>query len=445
MKWEAELIRRETKNGFTIANSAFNIRLVFENSVEFVGRLRFNKFTNNAEVAAPLPLVIPSTVSPFRAVTDTDLSNLRSYFAKRFGFEPTEREIGMQLAAAAERNTYDPIAEYLRSLKWDGEKRIDTWLTHYLNTPDTLYTRAVGRKWLIGAVARALKPGCKMDTVLILEGEQGLKKSTALATLAGPGNFSDTPIDIGSKDGRLALQGVWIIELAELESLRKSESTRTKAFFSQQEDKYRPPFGRHDIIVPRRCVFAGSVNLGSQGYLQDETGNRRFWPVECSSIDLPALRRDRDQIWAEATQAFDAGEEWWVPENLAGLKEAVADRMEEDSWSSLIEDWLCAVKEPIVSKDEVYLYALDLGHREWSRANESRIGRILKGLGWRRRRVSISSKSRHWFYIHPDALELDHSFFVAAETRRARAASMAKKEKYERAEARADPASPRPS
>src|ERR1019366_3150309 len=216
---------------------------------------------------------------------------------------------GQAVQTVAREHPFHPVRDYLNSLKWDGVKRIDDWLGPYLGADPSDYVRGVGSKWLIGAVARIREPGCKNDTCLILEGEQGTLKSTALRTLTDPW-FTDDIAELGTKDSALQLRGVWLIELSELASMHPSEISRTKAFMSRNTDRFRPPFGRRPIEVPRECFFAGTVNQSA--YLRDETGGRRFWPVKRGAINIAELRRDRDQLWAEAVHQYGAGPSWWL-------------------------------------------------------------------------------------------------------------------------------------
>jgi putative DNA primase/helicase len=167
----------------------------------------------------------------------------------------------------------------------------------------------VAARWLISAVARVFQPGAKADCCLILEGGQGIGKSSALRILGDPW-FTDEIADLGGKDASFQTQGVWIVEIAELDSMNRSEVSRIKSFMSRNVGRFRPPYGRRIVESPRQCVFAGSVNHNV--YLRDETGGRRFWPVECRSIDLAGLKRDRDQPWAEAVFKYQAGSPWWL-------------------------------------------------------------------------------------------------------------------------------------
>ena len=187
---------------------------------------------------------------------------------------------------------------------WDGDRRVHNWLATYLGVKPSEYAAAVGSRWLIAAVARIYPPGCKNDCCLILEGKQGTLKSTALRTLAEPWFTDDMP-ELGTKDSQLNLRGIWVIELSELDSMTRGEVGHVKAYLSRATDHFRPPYGHAPIDVPRECVFAGTSNKGA--YLRDETGGRRFWPVQCGPIDIPYLKQDRDQLFAEAVALYERG------------------------------------------------------------------------------------------------------------------------------------------
>jgi putative DNA primase/helicase len=220
----------------------------------------------------------------------------------------------------AHENRFHPVLEYLEGLQWDGVERLTHWLTTYLGAPSSPLTNAFGRKFLISAVARIFRPGVKADHMLILEGSQGILKSRSLRALVGDDWFADQIADLGTKDSCQDLCGVWIVELSELSAIRPGEVEKVKAYISRQVDHYRPSYGRRSIDVPRQCVFIGTTN--AREYLSDATGGRRFWPVDCTRVDIEAIARDRGQLWAEAVSAYHAGENWWLDdEELRGLAE----------------------------------------------------------------------------------------------------------------------------
>src|SRR6516225_7305783 len=218
--------------------------------------------------------------------------------------------IRMVLAAVVRDNLFHPVRDYLDKLKWDGVPRLDKWLTSYLGVVEIEnYTAMSGRWWMISAVARIYQPGCIAKYVLIIEGPQDLGKSTALRILGGEW-FTDDIETLGSKDSQLQIGNAWIIELPELASTRRAEIGAVKAFISRPVDKFRPPYGEHLIEQPRQCALAGTVNPEGK-YLLDETGAVRYWPQKAAKIDLVALERDRDQLWAEAVYRYKAVELWW--------------------------------------------------------------------------------------------------------------------------------------
>ena len=197
----------------------------------------------------------------------------------------------------------------------------------------------MGQRWLISGAARIFQPGCQCDYTLLLEGPQGIKKSSALHALAGDPWFTDHIHDLGSKDSRMDLHGKWIIELSELVSMRRAEVERVKAFLTARTDHFRVPYGRRSEDVPRSCVFAASTN--DETPFVDSTGNRRFWPVHCGHIDVEGIRRDRDQLWAQAYALYKAGEVWWLEtKELNDLARSEQEqRYEPGVWDSAILDW----------------------------------------------------------------------------------------------------------
>jgi putative DNA primase/helicase len=319
--------------------------------------------------------------------TDEDSARTASWFTAEVGFEPTSRMVDEAVAAVARRHVVHPVRDWLSSLKWDQVERLNGFAASYLGAPESKYAAAVGRRWLIAAVARVCQPGCKVDSLLGLEGSQGIGKSSALRLLAGNEWFADSGIEIGTKDSYQALRRKWIFELAELSSIRGKEIERVKNFLSSQVDTYRASYGRRTQDHPRQVVFAGSTN--ELHYLADQTGSRRFWPVKCTTVNLAAIKRDRSQLWAEARVAYEAGEPWHLdtPELRALAAEEASHREEEDAWEELVGAWLEApVRKELASKgvttSEVLLGALGFAAERITHAAAQRVGRVLRKLGW---------------------------------------------------------------
>jgi putative DNA primase/helicase len=248
---------------------------------------------------------------------------------------------GVQMTAR--ENKYHPIVESLRALKWDRISRLETWLIDCLGAEDRPYARLVSKFFVMGMVARLLRPGCKFDYMLILQGDQGLGKSTAFKILADP-YFMDTPFKIGDKDSYLSLQGVWLVEFSELEAMSKSESTAIKAFVTSTDDRFRPPYGSRMVKMPRRAVLAGTTN--SDQFLKDATGERRFWPIHVTAIRQDLLRACRDQLFAEAIHLVeheDAELRRYYPtrDEERELFHPEQDRWRmSDVWTDILADYL---------------------------------------------------------------------------------------------------------
>ena len=279
-----------------------------------------------------------------RELTDDLVRVIRFEIMEVWGVEFSTQNVWDSLMVLCRAAPFHPVVEYLSRLEWDGVERLDRWLTTYLSAPENEYTKAVGTKWMLGAVARATQPGCKFDQMLILEGPQGTDKSSSLAVLGGDW-FSDAELgNVRDKDAVMMLHGAWVQEIAEMATMTKSDVNDLKAFISRTHDRYRPPFGRAVIKVPRGFIPAGTINPGQGGYFIDQTGNRRYWPVSTGAIDLEALRRDRDQLWAEASVRQAQGESLVLPKRLWAIAAAEQDaRRVIHPWEDEIEAWLESV------------------------------------------------------------------------------------------------------
>lgn len=294
-----------------------------------------------------------------REMLDADAAEVATWL-QRQGIQ-VRPDVALQaICAVARENTFDPVLDYLDTLRWDETPRLDTWMIDYLGAADDEFTRQVSAKALIAAVARVLHPGCQVDTVVVLEGRQGIGKSSAIRALYGSEWFTDAMPDLSNKDALVQLRGVWGVELAELATLGKAEAARIKAFISSPTDRYRKPYGRMAENVPRRCTFWGTVNPGAVGYLKDETGARRFWPIPCGvgwpaghKVNIRELARVRDQLWAEACFRSLIGETWWIvdPALEATQAEIAAARFEGDVWSEAIRNFVADKAD--VSIDQV--------------------------------------------------------------------------------------------
>lgn len=399
-KWMSEIILGERWEPLPIAA---NVVTLLRNSPEWQGCFAFDEFRQVPVFLAKPPYANghwPKSGDPV-PFSDVD-ENQILVWVQRHGIHCRIEAVRQALAILVDENRFHPIRDYLNSLVWDQTPRLDNWLTYYLGVePIEDYTSAVGARWMISAIARIFQPGCMAKYAIILEGPQDLSKSTALEVLGSPW-FTDDVDELGSKDSKLQVGNAWIVELAELDSLRKAEISAIKAFISRKTDKFRKPFGRYVVEQPRQCVLAGTVNPSGQ-YFNDDTGAVRFWPVICTAIDIPALRADRDQLWAEAVQRYRAGEPWWldVEEQTIAAAEQQDDRFAGDVWAPRIHRWLAEPERQLqgfVTIDQILTDCLGFRIADCGRGEATRVGVILKRAGWISHQVrSPSGRERRHF------------------------------------------------
>ena len=296
------------------------------------------------------------------------------------------------IAYVANQHPYHPVRDWLNHLVWDGVPRLDTMLHVYADAADTQLHAAMGRKFMTGAVARIYRPGCQLDTTLILVGSQGVKKSSLFRALVeDPTWFSDTTIDLRTKDVYQQLQGVWLYEVAELAALRGRDAESTKAFLTSRCDRYRPPYGRNVVRWDRQVAFVGTTNEAE--FLDDSTGARRFWPVRVGAPDVASIARDRAQLWAEAVEAYKAGEQWWLtPEQDEELTDSQQTYQRADSWGDIISEWLAREGQHGATVRDIMASALQLEPTHQSKGAAMRVASILSGLGYSKRRVMESGQ-----------------------------------------------------
>lgn len=269
-------------------------------------------------------------------LTDEVVQKVRMMIFEKYNFDPGTNNTRDALIQQCLMNSFHPIKDYFKTLQWDGVRRLDRWMSTYLGAEDTAFNRAVARLSLVAAVRRILQPGCKFDHIIVLESPEGRGKSSAIEILAGTENFSDqTILSLDDRGQQEAVQGVWLYEIADLAGHSRAEVERVKAFASRTRDRARPAYGRCRVDKARTCVFFGTTN--NDQYLKSQTGNRRFLPVLCGRVELEALNRDRDQIWAEALAAEKEGKPLFLAQELWGEAAQIQDaRREHDPWDDIL-------------------------------------------------------------------------------------------------------------
>ncbi|WP_414451493.1 VapE domain-containing protein [Burkholderia sp. 22PA0099] len=393
--WERDLVR--TEKG-TLLPTLGNVHLILSNHKDWQGVIAQDDFAGRVVKLKSPPFPQGETGE----WTDMDDQRCTLWLSNKYALSVRADIVMNAVLLVADAAHFHDVREYLDGLEWDGVERVRSMPSKYLRVDDTEYAQLAFMKWMIAAVARVMKPGCKVDNVLILEGRQGWRKSTALKVLAGKPWFTDTPIQIGNKDTYAVMAGKWIIELAELDSLNKTDSSAAKSFFATESDRFRNFYGKRATDVHRQCVFAGSVNFDA--YLKDESGNRRYWPLRCGGlVDIDGIERARDQLWAEAVHLYREGVVWHVTEAERPLFEVEqAERYEGDVYEDVIGRQLEYATR--TTMEEILRDVLKLDSSKWTQPEQRRIGKALKSLGWIRKRESVGV--RHWFYMR-DEHELD--------------------------------------
>lgn len=332
--WRLLLDRTSEKSGAHVKATLKNIVLIITNVVDGAVFSR-NLFSNRDAYTSDTPWGGKKGA----AIKDEDTVIIKLWLANRYNIEPSTALISEAITIIAMENAYHPVRDYLNGLEWDGVPRIDTWLKMFMQAsgPEP-YLSTISRKVLVAMVARVMEPGCKFDHVLIMEGAQGIGKSSAGRILAGSPWFCDTLPDIKDKDAMLNLMGAWVVEISELATLRKSDSESYKAFLSKQADRVRAPYGERWVDHARQCVFIGTTNASF--YLKDRTGNRRFWPVEVGQCDFAGLEKIRDQLFAEAMLEWGLGEKLYL-EGVAKKQseEIQGERVGDDEESAMADDF----------------------------------------------------------------------------------------------------------
>jgi predicted P-loop ATPase len=387
-EWLRECLRSET--GKPVPNLA-NAALALRNDPAFKGMFAFDEMLCAAVLRRPLD----EAADGFRprAVTDADISRLQEMIQKialvRLPKDTTHQAVDL----VADQQRFHPVRDYLNGLVWDDAPRLHRWLTAYLGAEATAYSDRIGTMFLISMVARIFRPGAKADHMLVLEGLQGEMKSTACGVLGGEW-FSDNLPDVTSgKDVSQHLRGKWLIEVSEMHAMSRAEVAQLKSFISRTEERYRPSYGRREVIEPRTCVFIGTTNKDT--YLRDETGGRRFWPLKVGTIRIEALISDRDQLFAEAVKLYRDGTQWWPDRDFerGHIMPQQASRYEADAWEESISAYLKTKDR--VTVGEVAKLALFIETPRIGTGDQRRIAAVLSQLGWHR--LPVDWQGKRWW------------------------------------------------
>jgi len=357
---------------------------------DWVDRFCFNEFTQKTVIVRPLEWDNPEYFQP-RELDNRDLTRIKAHL-ERHGMQLQLTTVKDAIEVASERNSFNPVREYFERLEWDGTPRLDGWLANYCGCcdQDQDYIRAVGSKWMIAAVRRVYYPGTPFHHMLVLEGPQGNRKSTILKELAtfGPSDaecfftdrFSFSQVD--DKYAALHLLGHIIIEFQEMTGLSAKDRNKIKQWITQTHDEMRKPFAATTDKYPRQFVLAGTTN--DSQWMVDPTGNRRFWPVAVTAVDIERLKQDKEQLWAEAVHRFRKGELWYINDTDPLYSSAEAEQRKRyigDAWDDVVMDGV-EVMLGDVTLDRILSEVIKLPRERWSNREKYRISTILRSNGW---------------------------------------------------------------
>lgn len=390
--WRTDLIMSKGRDDklFPEKKSMNNVYLRTRFEERLRGLFIMNEFSQRKMLVGCPPWEKPARFKP-RDVRDEDYFRIHMEL-ERMGMKPSQGNVMAAVEAICRDRSFHPVRKFFNALKWDGQERLGKWLTYYMGAesqPDA-YLEAVGKKWLVAGVARIMQPGCKFDHMLILEGSTDIGKSRALRVLStfhGESYFFDG-INFGmiqDKDTTHKLQGNLIIEFPELSNLHNREVEDVKQWITIQEDVGRKPYAREQLIYPRQFILAGSTN--NSEYLRDTTGNKRFWPVKCGDrIDIEALGRDSEQLWAEASALYKSGFPWWIADGDSVthlINEEHRPRMVSDIWEDAVLEYAEKSLIPVSVKD-ILLEKIKIPLEKLEKRQEMRVADILKRAGYKK-------------------------------------------------------------
>ncbi len=377
--WKDDLIRTDRGK---IAVNDHNLIALMDNDEEWSERLGYDQFRKELTLdKAPLSSV--------------GITKVAARIEKKYGVGPIgDSLLARTLEVVCHKNPHHPVRDWLDPLEWDGTERIPAFFSTFFGAEDTPYTRAVAQNLFVAAVARIRCPGAKFDNMVILEGPQGIRKSTAIFALFGENWTAEMKASPENKDFDQTLQGLWCVEFAELDSFSRSDSARIKLQLSVREDYIRLPYSKRFERFPRQCVFIGTTN--DDHYLKDPSGARRFWPIRCVYADVEGIRSARDQLWAEAVFRHREGATWWeVPPETKEVQDA---RYLDDSWSEIVGPWLQNLVPRETTTTQILEDCIGIERGRHGRSEQTRIGALMKRLGWEHVRCRTPA-GRQWKYV----------------------------------------------
>lgn len=395
ISWQDSLIRGSKGEVSRTKFATKNTEIYLDNLPQFKAKLAVNLFSMDTIWKKPAPWHKPTilTGEVDRVLDDDDLIRIREALNAE-GYDPVQSHILEAARAVSLRNEYHPVKDYLDALpKWDGQERLKHFFPVFCGSEPGAYSEQMGIKLFTAIVARIYTPGCKFDYLPIFIGDQGIGKSTLLEAIAiKPQWYTDNLGAIDNKDVILRMRSKLIVENAELTMFDKSDPNTVKAFLSRRVDRDRLPYDRLPRDLPRQCVIVATTN--KDRFLQDETGNRRMWPIELTKIDLPSIKKALPLFYAEAIARFKAGEQLYL-DNEEASKAALqhqSDRYNTDDWEDAVANHLAAKKLDRVTIAQIWNDCFNrnldhLGFRE-----QKRIGTVLRRLGWKRKSVEIDGK-----------------------------------------------------
>jgi predicted P-loop ATPase len=380
---------------------------ILKSDDQLKGAFCFNMFTQDIEHFQDNIILAPSAKAG-SLVTDIDVSCLRTYLTMKYNFSPSRNNLEDALSNCAMDKRYHPIKDYLDTLRWDGITRLETWLIDICGAKDNAYVRAVSRKVLVAAIKRIYDPGCQYAQLVILEGRQRMYKSRLVKAM---GKEFYASVHLKTQDAKAIVEesrGKWILEIEELAGFGKQETEFMKAFISRQHDRVRLSYGRRAADYPRQSIMIATMNPDAENkYLNDPTGNFRYWPILCgeSNIEVDKFEDNRDQLFAEAMAIYEKEKLWLTPEEEALASVEQENRLQTDPWYGIITHWLNdQVTNKAMSRvttTEIATGCLRIASDKLNSGIWRRIGRVLVTNNWQKLRDS--NPPRDWYYVPPTA------------------------------------------